>query len=137
MSTSCYFNESKDTQIQTDASLKGLGAWLMQDDHPVSFASKILITAERNYSNIEMLGVVFSLGRFHHYTYERLMNVITDHKPLEAISKKSLSNSPPRLQRILLKIQHYVSRVLPRFDAYISLYAATSANRNARDESDR
>ena len=33
--------------------------------------------------------------------------VETDHKPLETIHKKSLASTPPRLQRMLLCLQHY------------------------------
>ena len=33
--------------------------------------------------------------------------VETDHKPLEMIHKKSLASTPPRLQRELLRLQHY------------------------------
>ena len=32
--------------------------------------------------------------------------VETDHKPLEIIHKKSLASTPPRLQRMLLRLQH-------------------------------
>ena len=93
--------------VQADASMKGLGECLMQEGNPVAFASKSLSSAELNYSNIEkkMLGVVFALCRFHQYTYSRPVEVISDHKPLESINRKPLSEAPPRLQRMLLKIQ--------------------------------
>ena len=104
-----YFSKHKETIIQTDASIKGLGAVLLQDECPVYYVSKTLTAAERNYSNIEreMLGVTFALNRLHQYTYGRPVTVITDHKPLEAISRKPLSEAPPRLQRMLLEIQKY------------------------------
>ena len=35
------------------------------------------------------------------------MEVETDHNPLEAITKKPLSMAPPRLQRMLLRLQRY------------------------------
>jgi hypothetical protein len=35
------------------------------------------------------------------------VEVETDHKPLEAITKKHLSMAPPRLQRMLLRLQRY------------------------------
>ena len=35
------------------------------------------------------------------------MDVESDHKPLEAISKKPLCHAPPRLQRMLLRLQKY------------------------------
>ena len=36
-----------------DASIKGLGAALVQNNKPVAIASKALTSAEANYSNIE------------------------------------------------------------------------------------
>ena len=37
-----YYNPNKETVLQTDASIKGLGAWLLQYGKPVYFASKAL-----------------------------------------------------------------------------------------------
>ena len=37
-----YYNSKKETILQTDASIKGLGACLLQDQKPVYFASKAL-----------------------------------------------------------------------------------------------
>ena len=35
------------------------------------------------------------------------MIIQSDHKPLEAIMKKPLQNTPPQLQRMLLSLQKY------------------------------
>ena len=35
-----YYNPKKETILQTDASVKGLGACLLQDQKPVYFVSK-------------------------------------------------------------------------------------------------
>ena len=104
-----YFDATKPVTIQTDACTYGLGATLLQDGRPVAFASKSLTTTESNYSNIEreMLAIVFGLERFHHYAYGRHVTIESDHKPLESITKKSVSNAPPRLMRLLLRIQPY------------------------------
>ena len=69
-------------------------------------ASKILNQTKSNYSNIEceLLGVVFSCLHFKHFAYGRKVTVITDHKPLISLFKKSLGSSSPRLARILLQI---------------------------------
>ena len=68
-----------------------------------------MTAAERNYAQIEkeQLGVVFACERFHVYIYGRIVIVETDHSPLIAISKKHLCDAPPRLQRLLLRIQKY------------------------------
>ena len=54
-----------------------------------------------------MLAVVFGCIRLHHYLYGREFICQSDHKPLEDIHLKHLSDAPPRLQRLLLKIQPY------------------------------
>ena len=76
---------------------------------PVAYASKSLTDAEKNYSNIEreLLAVVFGCIRFHHYLYGRKFECHSDHKPLEDIHLKHLSDAPARLQRLFLKLQPY------------------------------
>jgi transposase InsO family protein len=104
-----YYDPDKLTVLEVDASMKGLGACLLQDNKPVAYASKSLSTAQSNYSNIEreMLAVVFGITRFHTYLYGKRFVVHSDHKPLEMISRKPLTSAPPRLQRLLVKIQGY------------------------------
>ena len=53
-----YFDQKIDIFMQVNASIKGLGAVLMQKDQqgrlkPVAYASKSLTDAEKRYSNIE------------------------------------------------------------------------------------
>ena len=102
-----YLDNFKSVTIQVDASQRGLGAALIQDKGPVECRSKLLTETETRYSNIEreMLAVVHGLEKFHYYAYGRHVVVESDHKPLKAIFKKPLSNSPPRIARMLLRIQ--------------------------------
>ena len=99
--------------MSTDASKDGIGAVLFQETEgqrmPVAYASRSMTAAERNYAQIakEQLGVVFVCERFHVYIYGRRVIVETDHCPLIAISRKHLCDAPPRLQRLLLRIQKY------------------------------
>jgi hypothetical protein len=104
-----YFNSSEPVTIQVDASQRGIGAILLQDKGPVEFASKLLTETETRYSNIEreMLAVLPGLEKFHYYVYGRPVVIHTDHKPLEAIFKKHLANAPPRISRMMLRIQKY------------------------------
>jgi len=39
--------------------------------------------------------------------YGKDVMVESDHKPLEAITRKPLSSAPPQLQRMLLQLQRY------------------------------
>jgi len=108
-----YFDVRKDTVLQTDASMKGLGAALMQECNgnlkPIAFASKALTSAETRYACIEreLLAIVYGVQRFHTYLYGRRFLVMTDHKPLVMIVNKGIVCAPPRLQRLLLKLQGY------------------------------
>ena len=66
-----YYDMKKEKVLQTDASIKGLGACLLQDGHPVYFASKSLQDAECGYVAIELdtLAVAWAMEKFHHFLY--------------------------------------------------------------------
>ena len=49
-----YYNPKKQTMLQTDASIKGLGACLLQEEKHVYFASKGLTVAQKGYVAIEI-----------------------------------------------------------------------------------
>ena len=104
-----YFEKSKTSVVQSDASKKGLCAVLLQDGKPVIYASRSLTETEQRYSNIEreLLSVVFTLKRFHHHLYDYTVTVQTDNQPLVSIWKKSIASSSPRQQRLLLRLSHY------------------------------
>ena len=101
-----YFDPHKPISIQTDASSTGLGSCLMQEGKPVAFASRALSETETRYAQIEkeLLAIVFACLKFHQYIYGQDIIVQSDHKPLEAIFRKPLSTTTPRLQRMLLKL---------------------------------
>ena len=54
-----------------------------------------------------MLAVAWYCIKFYHYLYDRKFVCQTDHKPQENIHLKHLSDAPPRLQRLLWKLQPY------------------------------
>ena len=91
-----YYNPKKQTVLQTDANIKGLGACLLQEEWPVYFTSKALAEAQKGYVAIELesLAVVWAMEKFHHFLYVIHFILETDEKPLEAIFSKS-SNKPP------------------------------------------
>ena len=108
-----YYDRDLPVTVQADASLRGLGACLIQKhkgkDQPIAFASKSLTDAETRYANIkrELLAIVFACQRFSTYLLGRSFVAESDHKPLEMIAMKNLANAPPRLQRMLLELQRY------------------------------
>ena len=105
-----YYDVSREVTIQCDASEKGLGATLLQDEQPVAYASRALTQAERNYAQIEKeaLAIVFACERYDQYLHGREeITVQSDHKPLIPIFRKPIHKAPKRLQRMLLHLQKY------------------------------
>ena len=86
-----------------------MGSEMCIRDSPVIYASRSLTSAEQNYAQIEkeLLAIVFACGRFHQFVYGNDIDVQSDHKPLEAIMTKPLSQTPPRIQRLLIRLQKY------------------------------
>ena len=95
--------------LQTDASIKGLGACLPQEGKPIYFASKALTEAQKGYVGIELesLVVAWVMEKFHHFLHSNHFILETDQNPLEAILSKSLNQATPWLQRILIRTFPY------------------------------
>ena len=91
-----FYDCSKPLYIEVDTSKKGIGAVMLQEDSivkntskcdipnnlcPISYASKTLSSTESSYSNIEheLLGILFAITHFKHFTYGHTVYVITDH----------------------------------------------------------
>ena len=116
-----YYRPNLELILETDASGKGIGMAHLQSEinernslYPIVYGSKTLTPAETRYTNIEreLLGVVGALEKFHYFTFGRPVTILTDHKPLIAIAKKALVNAPPRLQRLLLRLNNYSATLL-------------------------
>ncbi|GJS30704.1 putative nucleotidyltransferase, ribonuclease H [Tanacetum coccineum] len=73
--------------VYCDASHKGLGAVLMQNEKVIAYASRQLKIHEKNYTthDLELGAVVFALKIWRHYLYETKCTVFTDHKSLQHI----------------------------------------------------
>jgi len=76
-------------KLYCDASANGLGVCLShvmanKSEHPVAYASRILMAPEKNYMQIECeaLAIIFAVHRFHQYLYGRTFTLVTDHCPL-------------------------------------------------------
>ena len=109
-----YYRLDLDLYLETDASGVVIGMALLQSEqnnrsslYPIAYGSKTLTGAETRYANIKcaLLGVVGGLEKFNYFTFGRPVTVLTDHKPLIAISK-SLVNAPPRLQHLLFRLSN-------------------------------
>ena len=54
-----------------------------------------------------MLGVVFSILHFKHFTFGCKIHIVTDHKPLITLFRKNLHATSPKLSHMLLQILDY------------------------------
>ena len=74
-----YFKRDWPVKLSVGASSKGLGAVLIQDDLPISFALRSLTSTQHNYTQIEkeMLAVVFGCTKFHNVIMEYPTLLIT------------------------------------------------------------
>ena len=84
-----HFDLNQPIEVHCDASPFGVGEVLshvMADgtERPVSYCSRTLTAAERNYAHIEKegLALVFSVKKFHQYLYGNKFVLKADHKPL-------------------------------------------------------
>ena len=97
--------------LQTDASNRGIGAVLMQEDnglrHPVMFISKKLNSAEESYSTIEKecLAIIKSVQKLREYLLGREFVIECDHFPLQWLNRAKDNNM--RLLRWSLLLQEY------------------------------
>ena len=66
-----YNSLKKQTILQIDTSIKGLGACFLQDERPVYFVSKASTEAPKGYVAIELesLTVEWAMEKFHHFLY--------------------------------------------------------------------
>ena len=112
-----YYNPKKQTVLQTDASIKGLCACLLQEEKAVYFASKALTEAQKGCVAIEIesLTVAWAMENFHHFLYASHFILGTDQKPLEAILSKSWYQATSRIQWILIRTfaYHFTVRYTP------------------------
>nr|GEW17989.1 putative reverse transcriptase domain-containing protein [Tanacetum cinerariifolium] len=78
---------SKNFIVYCDASHKGLGAVLMQNEKVIAYGSRQLKIHEKNYTthDLELRAVEFALKMRRHYLYGIRCTVFTDHKSIQRI----------------------------------------------------
>ncbi|KAK7110374.1 hypothetical protein V1264_014258 [Littorina saxatilis] len=106
---------AKEFILRTDASDEGIGAMLMQEHggkpFPVSYASKKLSGAEKNYSTMEKecLAIVWGIKTFELYLQGVKFVLQTDHKPLTYLNSAKFVNN--RIMRWVMYLQNFDMRV--------------------------
>ena len=96
-------------------------------EQPISYTSRTLSKAERNYSQIEKeaLAIIYAVKKFHQYLYGHQFILLTDHKPLLGLlaeNKAIPSMAAARIQRWAITLSAY---------NYILKYRPGSLNSNA------
>nr|GEV61317.1 putative reverse transcriptase domain-containing protein [Tanacetum cinerariifolium] len=78
---------SEDFVVYCDASIKGLGAMLMQRENVIAYGSRQLKVHEKNYTthDLELGAVVFALKIWRHYLYGTKCTMFVDHNSLQHI----------------------------------------------------
>ncbi|GKE11544.1 putative reverse transcriptase domain-containing protein [Tanacetum coccineum] len=89
---------SENFVVYCDASHKGLGAVLMQNEKVIAYASCQLKIHEKNYMthDLELGAVVFDFKMWRHYLYDTKYVVLTDHKSLQHILNQKELNMRQR-----------------------------------------
>ncbi|KAK7096255.1 hypothetical protein V1264_005571 [Littorina saxatilis] len=106
---------AKEFILRTDASDERIGAMLMQEHggkpFPVSYASKKLSGAEKNYSTMEKecLAIVWGIKKFELYLQGVKFVLQTDHKPLTYLNSAKFVNN--RIMRWVMYLQNFDMRV--------------------------
>ena len=108
-----HFNLSKPIRLETDASGKGIGGVLCQQDmemngHPVAYYWRKMLPAERNYEthDAELLAIVESFKTWRHYLEgaDHTILVLTDHNNLKKLMETTrLSGRQIRWAQELLR----------------------------------
>jgi len=107
----CMPHYDQEFVLRTDASDRGMGAVLLQDQgqglHPIAYASKKFNGAEKNYSTVEKecYATIFGMKRYERYLYGKHFILETDHRPLQYLQRQKPNN--PRLMRWSLQLQPY------------------------------
>ena len=100
-------NFSKEFIVECDASSKGIGVVLMQDQKPIAYFSKALApsTLTKSIYEKEVMALVLAVQHWRHYLMGRPFKVYTNYKILQHILQ----------QRLTTTNQHYWLSKLMRY----------------------
>lgn len=112
-----YPNFEKPFVLSTEASKYSLSGILSQsgpngENFAISYASRMLVAAEENYSDIEkeILAIVYGVKHFRSYLLENKFTLVTDKKSIEWLN--SVQNPKLRLAKWQIKLAEYDYQVV-------------------------
>ena len=110
-------NSKLDFHVHCDASNIAIGAILAQNIHgnmdsPTHYASRLLNSAEKNYSTTkrEALAMVYSIGKFRHYLLANHFVFYVDHQALIYLVNRPVVSG--RIAKWMFLLQEYNSEVI-------------------------
>lgn len=131
-----YPEFDKEFVLTTDASDIAIGAVLSQKGRPISYASRTLNSAERNYHTLEkeLLAIVWSVKYFRPYLYGRKFLVRTDHQPLKWLYSLKEPNSRIIRWKIMLGEFEFDVEYLKGKDNKVADFLSRIPKPNVEDE---
>jgi len=106
------YDINKEILIETDASQRAIAAIITQNGHPITYLSKKLSTAQKNWSNIEReaYAIFWTITKMRRMLLGRQFCVKTDHRPLQFIfsnNKGVSTRTSARIARWALQLMPY------------------------------
>lgn len=109
---------TKTFYISVDASNYAVGGYISNNpppnDRPIEYFSKLLNTAQKNYSTTdkELLAIILAIEQFQHYIWGKKFVLYTDHQALTYLFNQNKTNS--RLLRWKLTLSEYDFQIIHR-----------------------
>jgi hypothetical protein len=97
--------------VMSDASVRGCGAVLMQNERVIAYCSRKFTSAERNYTTgeQELLGLITALREWRCYLEGTPVTLVTDHNPLIYLdTQDQLSRRQARWVEFLSRFQYTI-----------------------------
>lgn len=129
-----YYETQAPILLSVDASSYACGGVLMQNDKPIAYCAKSFTKTEMGYSQLEKEAnaILVACKKFHSYIWGcKDLTIESDHKPLETIFKKPLTEAPPRLQRMFYQILPYNPKII--YKKGKEMYVADTLSRDCID----
>lgn len=103
---------SKDFIVETDASNRGIGVVLMQDNHPLAFYSQKLTPRMQNSSTYvrELFAITQAVHKWRQYLLGRQFTIRTDHRSLKNLMNQVIQT--PEQQQYLSKLLGFAYTII-------------------------